>query len=113
MLVVHVVHFRLCRSRHHYTTSEVPTGGCFASVEIIAFHNAFSGGAEDRQKKQMCFLFQFFAGMNLLWSNAKTLNLKLSMAALVTTVGSASLDGAEVSKKSCVLHAIFLDGSRF
>ena len=45
----------------------------------------------------------FSARMKMLWSNTYTLTLKSSMAALKTTVGSASLDGAEDRQKRGVL----------
>ena len=62
----------------------------------------------------MCFACHFSAGLKILWSNTKTLNLKVSMAASKTTVGSASLAGAEdTQKKRCVLHAIFLQAPRY
>ena len=45
----------------------------------------------------------FSAGLKILWSNKKTLTLKLSMAASKTTVGSTSLDGVEDRQKTGVL----------
>ena len=64
-----------------------------------------------RLKKQVRFACDFFAGIKILWCLKI---LKWSMAASKTTVGGASLDGAEdVQKSRCVLHAAFVQVSRF
>ena len=55
VLVVHIVHFCLCSAK--------------------------CGWRRRQAKKQVCFACHFFAGIKISWSNTKTLNLKLSMAA--------------------------------
>ena len=62
-----------------------------------------SGWRRRQAKKQVCCACHLSAGIKILWSNTKTLNLKLSMAASKSTVGSASLDGAEDWQKTGVL----------
>ena len=84
---------------------------CISSMFPCVVQSA--DGAEDRQKRGV-FCMLFSAGIKFLWSNTKALHLKLSMAASNTTVGSASLDGAEdMPKKRCVVHATFLQAARF
>ena len=59
-------------------------------------------------KKQVCCACDFCAGIKFSWSNRKTPNLKLSMAAPKTTVGTASLDGAaDKQKNRFVVRAVF------
>ena len=100
VLVVHIVHVCLCSAKC------APEAG----PQVFSFLRQIFGWA----KKQVCFACHFFAGIKISWSNTKTLNLKLSMAASKTTVGSASLDGAEDRQKNrCVVHAPFLRVSRF
>ena len=52
-----------------------------------------------------------YAAIKILWSNTKILTLKLSIAALKVTVGSASLDGAEDRQKIGVLCMQFPAGT--
>ena len=110
MSVVHVVNVRLCRSRQQNTIRKVRSESCSTSVVLIALCNEFSDGAEDKQTKQVCFACHFSAGIKILCSNTKALSAKLSMGALKTTVGSASLDGAEDTQKQVCCVCDFCAG---
>ena len=72
-------------------------------------------GAKDRQKTGVLCMGvpRVCASIKVLWSNTKILTLKFSMATSKTTVGGASLDGAEDSQKKKVSVAcIFSAGSQ-
>ena len=81
VLVVHIIHVCLCSAKC------APE----ADSHVLCDLRGILGWA----KKQVYFACYFSAGIKISWSNTKTLNLKLSMAASKTSVGSASLDGAE------------------